>query len=137
MKRENLLEGVMKIFLLIILPIILFVSCASEGDPTTPGITYPISVEIRIYGTDDLQYVGSFGNMTDTTSVSGSVPPGNQNYNQYNTSVDNDSDFTWANFTKQQDAGGLKVSIYVEEHLEASQETYDPFGSVYVTWSPE
>jgi hypothetical protein len=131
------MEGVMKKLFLIIIPILYFISCASEGTPSNPGTSYPISVEIRIYGSDNLQYTGSFGNTNDTTSVNGAVPPGNQNYNLYNETVENDSDFVWASFTKQQEVGGLRVSIYVEEHLEASQETYDPFSSVYVTWTPD
>jgi hypothetical protein len=43
----------------------------------------------------------------------------------------------FARFQKEQDEGGLKVDIYVDDHLKDWQQTSESFGFVYVTWQPE
>lgn len=123
-------------FLLLITFSLVF--CCTSSDSTDPSQpSFPIEVSIRVNGSDSLLYSGEYGNTTDTTSASGMVPPGPTNHVEYMTSVENDSDMVFARFQKEQEAGGLKVDIYVDDHLKDWQQTSESFGSVYLTWQPE
>ena len=124
--------------LLLLATLCLILCCTSSSntsDPSQP--TFPIEVAIHVSGTDSLLYSGSYGNSTDTTRVNGMIPPGVTNYDVYTTTVENDSDMVFASFRKEQAEGGLKVDIYVDDHLKDWQQTSEQFGSVYVTWQPE
>jgi len=123
-----------KLVIIFIVPLLL--SCVSKGDVAKPNDTYPITVNIRIYGSDSLFFSGEYGNHSDTMQVNGNVPPGNENYVEYLSSIVDSSDMVFADFKKEQDEGELKVCIYVEEHLKTWDATYESYGSVYVTWKP-
>lgn len=116
--------------------VLLILSCASQDDTTKPEDTFPVTVSIHLNGTDSLYFIGQYGNNTDTNSVSGIIPPGNANYIEYFSSVEDTSDAVFASFQKQQFAGYLKVSFYVDDHLKIWKQTSDSFGIVYVTWKP-
>jgi hypothetical protein len=123
---------------LLLLFVLFLLSCTSSSNTTDPSEpTYPMEVSIHVGGTDSLLYSGDYGNTADTTNVNGMVPPGVTHYDEYITSVENDSDMVFARFQKEQAAGGLKVDIYVDDHLKDWQQTSEEFGSVYVTWQPE
>ena len=113
-----------------------FLSCVLQGDVSKPVNNYPIVVNIRVYGSDSLPFSGKYGNNYDTTQVNGIVPPGNENYVEYTCSIEDSTDMVFADLKKEQDEGGLKVCIYVEEHLKTWNATYESFGSVYVSWKP-
>jgi len=121
---------------LIILSVSIILSCASQGDLSQPETTYPVQVNIRIYGDDSLHFSGEYGNNSDTSTVTGIVPVGAENYVSYFATVVDSSDSVFAKFHKEQSSGQLKVSLYVEDHLKAWQATSNSFDSVYVSWKP-
>lgn len=110
-------------------------SSSKTSDPSQP--TFPIEVLIHVSGADSLFYAGEYGNLSDTTQVSGMVPPGIGNYDIYHSSVENENDRVFACIHKQQREGGLKVDIYVDDHLKAWDQTTEAYDTVYVTWQPE
>jgi hypothetical protein len=124
----------MKYFVLLTIPFLL--SCASQGNLNEPESTYPITVDIRVNGTDSVAFSGEYGNNSDTTEVSGFVPQGIDNYKEYKISIEDSLDEVFALFYKQQSSGQLKVSFYVDDHLESWDATSESFDTVYVTWKP-
>jgi|GEM_PF-3133713 len=125
----------MKKMLFIFIPLLL--SCVSQGNMTQPDETYPIEVDIRIYGSDSLLFSGECGNNSDTTKVDSiMVPVGSNNYIGYKSSIEDTSDIVFANFRKEEVEGGLRVSIYVDEHLKKWDATSESYGTIYITWKP-
>lgn len=127
--------GIMKRLAFIFIPLLL--SCVSKGNVSEPDETYPIEVSIRVYGgVDSLLFSGEYGNNSDTTEVSGTVPEGNENYIEYISSIEDTADAVFAKIRKEQELGQLKVSIYVNDYLEEWGATSNSYDSVYVSWKP-
>lgn len=124
----------MKKLILLFIPLLL--SCVSQGNVSKPDETFPIEVNIRIYGTNNLLFSGEYGNNSDTTEVNGTVPPGSENYVEYTSSIEDTADIIFANFKKEQEQGGLKVSIYLDGWLKKWEETSESYGTVSLTWKP-
>ena len=113
----------------------LLLSCTSKGNVSEPDETYPIEVSIRVYGgVDSLLFSGEYGNNSDTTEVSGTVPEGNENYVEYISSIEDTANTVFAKIRKEQELGQLKVSIYVDDHLKDWDVTSESYDSVYVSW---
>jgi len=121
---------------LIILSVSIILCCSSQGGLSEPDETYPVQVNVRIYGDDSLNFSGEYGNNTDTSIVTGIVPVGAANYVSYNSTIIGASDSAFAKFRKEQSEGQLKVTIYVEDHLKTWKATSNSFDSVYVSWKP-
>lgn len=124
----------MKYLMFLIVPF--FLSCASQGNLNEPEPTYPITVDIRVNGTDSVAFAGEYGNNSDTTEVSGYVPEGIDIYKEYKISIEDSLDEVFAFLYKEQSSGQLKVSFYVDDHLETWGATSESFDTVYVTWKP-
>ncbi len=123
----------MKKLAFIFIPLLL--SCISKGNVSEPDETYPIEVNIRVYGgANSLLFSGEYGNNSDTTEVSGTVPEGNENYIQYISLIEDTADTVFAKIRKEQEIGQLKVSIYVDDHLKDWEATSESYDSVYVSW---
>ena len=87
---------------------------------------------IRISGTDGLEFVGEYGGTIpggsqpgdgrDTKKIQGTVP----------VEYDLIADVVWCTVEKQSKNGTLRVEIFIDNELIASDETIEPFGAVYV-----
>ena len=119
-----------------------FICCTKTSEPDI----FPMDVVVRIVtpSPDSLIFSGQYGNSNTSIDVDGILYP--DEYQDYNTVIENKNDEVFANFKKEQAPGTLIVKIgiitidaYGREEWETKKEasTSASYGSVYVSWKPD
>lgn len=116
--RFKLILGLL--LLLIIAPLIS--GCVWNNDKYT----------VRVSGTDGLEFIGEYGG----TMIGGSQPGDGRDWKKIEDTVPVEytliGDVVWCSVEKKTESGTLRVEIFLDNELVASDETSAPYGTISV-----